>query len=90
MSRFSLQQRLLQAAETQGAKVIFGSSIQHINPDIPEVVLSDGTVMKADLIIGADGKIESCSSTITCDADQDYRNSLSGARHDPWPHGQGL
>lgn len=55
-ARFRLQEILAEVATERGVKILFGSSVQSIDQNRPAVLLKDGVEMKADLIIGTDGK----------------------------------
>lgn len=46
----------MQVAEERGAKILFNSQVVSIDVEKPAVELKDGTILEADLIIGADGK----------------------------------
>ena len=46
---------LYEVAEESGATINFNSEVMSVDPHCPSVVLSSGEVVKADIIIGADG-----------------------------------
>jgi 2-polyprenyl-6-methoxyphenol hydroxylase-like FAD-dependent oxidoreductase len=50
---------LSEVAEGRGVKIIYGCQITDVDEACPAVHFEDGSVMEADLIVGADGKISS-------------------------------
>jgi salicylate hydroxylase len=60
LSRYRLQEALAEIARQRGVEMRFSCYVEGIDEDCPSVTLRDGTVLPADLIIGADGnKIDS-------------------------------
>lgn len=53
--RWDYQKVLLEAALANGAEVRFGQRVASVNPDDALVKLENGTMLSADLVIGADG-----------------------------------
>lgn len=47
---------MLEEATAAGARILVGANVVDIDFDAPHVVLDDGRVIKADAIVGADGK----------------------------------
>jgi len=47
---------MLEEATAAGAVLLVGANVVDINFDIPQVVLDDGRIIKADVIVGADGR----------------------------------
>lgn len=56
---------LSEVADERGVKVIYGCQITDIDESHPAVHFEDGSVMEADLIVGADGKISSLSGSVS-------------------------
>lgn len=54
--RDDLIQAVYDIAVDAGAKILFERYVVEVDENKPSVTLSDGTVMEADLIVGADGK----------------------------------
>ncbi|KAN0121699.1 FAD/NAD(P)-binding domain containing protein [Hyaloscypha variabilis] len=54
-SRYRLQKALAEIARQRGVEIRFSCQVEGIDEDCPSVILRDGTVIPADLIIGADG-----------------------------------
>ena len=55
MSRFKLQEALGEKAVAMGVKVLWGCQVDRIDTETPSVLLKSGEVLRADLIVGADG-----------------------------------
>lgn len=55
MLRSDLRRLIFQEATKAGAKFYFDKNIQSLDTETPAIVLTDGEVVAADLIIGADG-----------------------------------
>lgn len=53
--RADYQRLLFDAAEAQGAMIYLNSGIVSVDQSIPSVTLKNGHIMRADLIVGADG-----------------------------------
>lgn len=53
--RADYQRLLFDAAEAQGAMIHLNSGIISVDQSTPSVTLKDGRILKADLIVGADG-----------------------------------
>jgi salicylate hydroxylase len=47
---------LLEEAQRLGAEIKLNSDVVKLNFDRTEVILSDGQVLKGDVIVGADGR----------------------------------
>ncbi|KAH6675743.1 hypothetical protein B0J14DRAFT_538320 [Halenospora varia] len=67
-SRFKLQEMLAKAAGERGVKISFGCEVTGVDTDATSVTLKDGRVLKADLIVGADG-IHSITRNAICGSD---------------------
>ncbi|TFK49537.1 FAD/NAD(P)-binding domain-containing protein [Heliocybe sulcata] len=52
----SLWSTLYDMAVKAGASVRFGANVERLNPDLPSVFTSGGGELKADFVIGADGR----------------------------------
>lgn len=48
---------LLEEAIAAGAQIILGATVVDIDFDVPHVVVHDNETIKADVIVGADGKM---------------------------------
>lgn len=48
---------LLEEAIAAGAQIILGANVVDIDFDVPHVVVHDNETIKADVIVGADGKV---------------------------------
>ena len=55
LHRADFQKTLAKAARKTGVTILLNKRIERVDCDIPEVVFKDGSTMKGDLIIGADG-----------------------------------
>ena len=55
LHRADFQTTLAKAARENGVTILLNRRIERVDCDVPEVVFKDGSTMKADLIIGADG-----------------------------------
>lgn len=55
VARYNLQEKLADAARARGAIIRFGTEAVSLDLGQPAVRLKDGSVLKADLIIGAEG-----------------------------------
>jgi salicylate hydroxylase len=55
LARYTLQETLAAVAQDDGVTVLFDRPIIHVDLEKPAVFLKDGTIIDADLIIGADG-----------------------------------
>ena len=53
--RAHLHTALFRRAESLGVSVVLGSRVTSYDPSAPSVSLADGTVFRADLVVGADG-----------------------------------
>lgn len=51
---------LLDAARKVGAEIRLGSMVKTVNFETTEVILVDGSVVKGDIIVGADGTWYRC------------------------------
>ncbi|KAH8676586.1 hypothetical protein BGZ60DRAFT_526026 [Tricladium varicosporioides] len=67
-SRFKLQEMLVKVARERGVSISFGSEVTGVDTYTTSVTLKDGRVLKADLIIGADG-IHSITRNTICGND---------------------
>lgn len=47
---------MLEEATAAGARILVSANVVEIDFDIPHVVLDDGRIIKADVIVGADGE----------------------------------
>ncbi|KAF2665973.1 FAD/NAD(P)-binding domain-containing protein [Microthyrium microscopicum] len=55
INRADYQRVLAEAAKQSGATLLFDAHCTHIDLERPAVILSDGKILTADLIVGADG-----------------------------------
>ena len=62
--RAELSKILLKHAKEEGVIVQFGSVIQGFDFTKPSVLMQDGKIQEADLIIGADGERSFCRSAL--------------------------
>ena len=75
LHRVDLQQMLYRRANELGVSVRLAARVGKVDPDLGEVVLENGTVVKGDLVVGADGLWSRC------------RESLLGRKDTPLPTG---
>lgn len=70
-ARPQLQESLMKEAVKKGIEVRFGSHVVGVDddPQAPGVKLADGTILRADLVVGADGQYSSRSILVStfCD-----------------------
>lgn len=50
---------MLEEAEAAGARIHLAATVVDVHFDKTQVVLEDGRVLEADVVVGADGKKES-------------------------------
>lgn len=50
-----LYDMLYRAAINAGARITYGATVTSVHANPPRVELHDGTVLKADMVVGADG-----------------------------------
>ena len=55
LARYRLQETLAQVASERGVKIRFNSEVVGVDLEKTAVTLKDGSIIKADLIIGTDG-----------------------------------
>lgn len=55
VARYNLQKKLVDAARARGVIIRFNTEVVSLDMDQPAVSLKDGSVLRADLIIGAEG-----------------------------------
>jgi salicylate hydroxylase len=50
-----LYDMLYRAAVNAGARITYGATVTKVHANPPRAELQDGTILKADMVIGADG-----------------------------------
>jgi 2-polyprenyl-6-methoxyphenol hydroxylase-like FAD-dependent oxidoreductase len=81
--RGDLHKVLLDRAYEVGAIITVNSFVSEVNEAAPSVTLNDGTVYKADLLIGADGTLSTHSDLLKLVAFElttSARNQVSGPK----------
>lgn len=66
-ARPQLQESLMEEAIKRGIKVSFGSHVVGVDddPQAPGVKLADGNILRADLVVGADGQYSTQSNFVS-------------------------
>lgn len=62
---------LHRAAVSAGARITYNAPVAKVHADPPRVELQDGTILKADMVIGADGPRSTVREAIVGQQDEE-------------------